>query len=688
MHDKLFSENQENKKFLISGNEAFARGIYEAGVRYAANYPGTPVSEIGDLLNDLGKKSNTFIFDYSINEKVALESCIGVSWAGGRSVVMFKHVGLNIASDPLHTFPYSGVRGGMLIICGGDPGIHSSTNAQDNRYYSLHTKIPIIVPSSVQECKDYVKYGLFISEKHELPIYLHVTNKLSHGHSIVRFDKKENSIRTIKFEKDPKKYINTLKKAMNNQLILYERLDALKNDDEISNLMNKEHITCEQEDNIKELQEKIGIITSGICFSHAVEACHRLKLKIPILKLGLIYPMNMKLIMDFILKNDLKKVLIIEELEPFIENNLKVEVHDKLKDFKSIEIIGKKYFPRVGELNSDIVMDVLAKILDKKNDVNIIELHEKRQIVEEIVSNLPVREPTFCSGCPYRPVFYALKKSTKVLTKKFSWEFIFGGDISCSTLAESYPFELIDYVISMSAGIGIANGLSRILDPNKQKMIAFIGDSTFFHTGLQPIINAIKDNIDLTIIVFYNFWTAMTGHQVHVGTPVEYIAESLGNNAIFSNQVDLINVINSFNPKNLVVTDSYNINKLKSIFTKELQKSGVKIIIIKSECALVKARRLKERKERKGYEVFYRILDHCVKCNECIEAFGCPAINIKKESSHSEENEDEKNQELIYYIDQNKCIPKVCPGACKMTCKNNAIKKTIINPQLKGKMSE
>ncbi|MHA1296895.1 MAG: hypothetical protein ACTSPH_09865, partial [Promethearchaeota archaeon] len=430
MHDKLFSENQENKKFLISGNEAFARGIYEAGVIYAANYPGTPVSEIGDLLYFLGNKSNTFIFDYSINEKVALESCIGVSWAGGRSVVMFKHVG---------------VKGGFLIICGGDPGIHSSTNAQDNRYYSFHTKIPIIVPSSIQECKDYVKYGLFISEKYELPIYLHVTDRLSHGHGIVKFDKKEDSIRPIKFEKDPKKYVNTLKKAMNNQLILHERLNTLKNDDEIFNLMNKEHVTCAQDDDVKEIDEKIGIITSGICFSYAVEACHRLKLKIPILKLGLIYPMNVKLIIDFVLKHDLEKVLIIEELEPFIENNLKIEIFDNLKDFKFIKIIGKKYFPRVGELDSDTVMDVLAKISNKKNDVNIIELHKKRQIIEEIVSNLPVREPTFCSGCPYRPVFYALKKSTKVLTKKFSWEFIFGGDISCSTLAESYPFELIDY---------------------------------------------------------------------------------------------------------------------------------------------------------------------------------------------------------------------------------------------------
>ncbi|MEJ2277947.1 MAG: hypothetical protein P8Y70_09395 [Candidatus Lokiarchaeota archaeon] len=194
---KIF-EDKPRENVLFSGNEAFARGIFEAGVRFSANYPGTPLSEVGDILKYYSETSDNFTFDYSLNEKVALESCIGASWANQRSVVMFKHLGLNVAADPLHTFPYSGINGGMLILCGGDPGIESSTNAQDNRLFSYHTKIPIIEPGTVQECKDFIKKGLKLSEEYKIPIYLHVTARLCHGYGLVKLDQ-------IKYPKEQKK---------------------------------------------------------------------------------------------------------------------------------------------------------------------------------------------------------------------------------------------------------------------------------------------------------------------------------------------------------------------------------------------------------------------------------------------------------------------------------------------------
>jgi indolepyruvate ferredoxin oxidoreductase alpha subunit len=678
-------EDDPGKKVLMSGNEAFARGICESGVRFSANYPGTPLSEVGDYLNQLSKISNNFIFDYSLNEKVALESCIGASWAGLRSVVMFKHLGLNVAADPLHTFPYSGVNGGMLILCGGDPDILSSTNAQDNRLYSLHTKIPIIEPATVQECKDYIREGLRISELYQIPVYVHVTTRLCHSYGIVTLDKIENNQTIGFFKKDPSRYVNTLTRALTNQFKYFEKIAQIAKNKKLFYLMNKEKlITKDKETQVPE-KNPIGIVTSGTCYSYVIQACHKLGITPPILKLGLIFPINRDEVCAFASKYDLTKLLVVEELEPFIETFSKRVFCNHCDSKRNLEVRGKEFLPTIGELDTDIIMKFFAQYFTIKDPFIFDEIQRKEQMLEKIIPTLAIREPTFCPACQYRPVFYALKKVTDEIKKNQGFEFIYAGDIGCYTLSEAYPYQLIDWVICMGAGIGIANGMAYAIDPKKQKIIAYVGDSTLFHSGLQPLFNAVKNEVDLTIIVFKNDWTAMTGHQVHAGTPRDIINDYSTSQKTDVKSLDLIKILESLSIRNLVITDAYNVDKLIKLFSNTLILSGVKIIVINEECALEKGRRIRRSnldRNVKKREIYYTITDSCVKCNECIDKLGCPAINVEYEAEGNEAVRGKSS--LRYYIDEARCDPYTCDGVCKSLCKNNSIRKTMINPPLKS----
>ncbi|MBD3198213.1 MAG: hypothetical protein GF317_24400 [Candidatus Lokiarchaeota archaeon] len=656
----------------MSGNEAFARGIYEAGIRFSANYPGTPLSEVGDYLKYLSDNSEEFTFDYSLNEKIALESCIGVSWAGLRSIAMFKHLGLNVAADPLHTFPYSGVNGGMIILCGGDPGILSSTNAQDNRLYSLHTKIPIIEPGSVQECKDYIKEGLKLSEKYHIPIYVHVTTKLCHSHGIVRYQKREIPQKLSKFRKNPDRYVNTLGRALKNQKQYFNKISSLAKDSDIAYMFNteKDWKTRDLNPPSKPKDTTIGIITSGICYNYVIEACYKLNINPPTLKLGLIFPINEKLILNFISKYQLKKILIVEELEPFLEMMIKQIVNESSKEQKGLKVYGKEFLPNVGELNSETIIRYFSNFFEIGDNFLFEELIKKEDALEELIKPLPIRQPTFCPGCQYRSVFYTLKKVTEDLKNETGVEYVFSGDIGCYTLGEAYPYELMDWVVSMGSGLGIANGMCHILK-DTQRLIAFIGDSTFFHSGIQPLLNALKNDIDLTIIIFNNYWTAMTGHQELISTPKDFLKCFSDNSKTNKSSLDLIKFLKNLGIPNLTVTDAYNTEKLERIFRNTLSKdSGLRVIVINEECALEKKRRNKKMSSSKP-DIYYTISDSCIKCNECIETLGCPAINAKKLEPDSE-------GELKYYIDESMCIPEICPGVCQSVCKNNMILKTLI----------
>lgn len=664
----------------MSGNEAFARGIFEAGVRFTANYPGTPLSEVGDILKYLSETNLDFTFDYALNEKIALESCIGVSWAGLRSVAMFKHVGLNVAADPLHTFPYSGTIGGMLILCGGDPGILSSTNAQDNRLYSLHTKIPIIEPTTVQECKNFVIESLRLSEDFQIPIYIHVTTRLCHSQGIVEYGPIDKRDKIGRFEKNSTRYVNTLWKARANQQKYYKKIGKLAGKKD----------PCKTFNSIKwsNSKENVGIVSSGICYSYIVEACHALEIKPPILKLGLIYPINRTELTEFVSKNRLDTLLVVEELEPFIEMSLKEVFWKPSSDFKNINIHGKDKLPRTGELSTEIVIKFLATYFTHKNEEILKDIDRKENVLEEIIPSLPIREPTFCPGCQYRPVFYQLKKVVNELAKKKGWEFIYSGDIGCYTLSEAYPYEMLDWVVCMGAGIGIAQGMAHVIDPEKQKLIAFIGDGTFFHSGIQSLFNALKNDLDMTIMIFNNDWTAMTGHQEHLATPRNFIKRFGTETSVDKNRIDLIHFLEHLGIENLIITDAYDLHKLERIFLSTLQKHGLKVIVIKEECALEKKRRLKldhKDSEKQDVETYYTLSESCVKCNECIDVLGCPAINARLVRKDINEKDLSKFEtETLYYIDEARCVPEICPGVCKMACPNSLIRKTTILRNLKS----
>jgi len=673
---ELFKDSP-GKTVHLSGNEAFARGIFEAGVSFSANYPGTPLSEVGDYLNYLSCNSPNFTFDYSVNEKVALESCIGVSWAGLRSVVMFKHLGMNVAADPLHSFPYSGVIGGMLIINGGDPGILSSTNAQDNRLYSLHTKIPILEPATVQECKDYIKLGLELSEKYEIPIIINTTARLCHGQGLVKLGEIQQLLGNGSFKKDPDRFINTRGQALSNQKKYFDIINILEKDEKIHEKFNFIKKLKIQSKNEYAINEHVGIITSG----DVIEACYKLRINPPILKLGVIFPINKQEILQFVKTNHLKTLLIIEELEPFLESSIHGIMYPIQDSSQSVQIHGKDFLPNIGELSSELIMDLFSRHFMITNHQILDEINQKEEILKEILPSLPLREPSFCPGCQYRPVFYALKKVTQRIEKEKEVRYLFSGDIGCYTLSEAYPYQLIDWVVCMGAGIGIANGMVHAVDSHKQKLIAYVGDSTLFHSGLQPLLNAIKNDVDLTVIIFYNYWTAMTGHQLHIATPTDLIPHSRQFSKTDVKGINIQSFLKALGIDNLVITGAYNIEKLERIFADALLKKGLKVILIDEECALEKKRRLKEidSSERDEFKSSYSILDTCVKCNECIEYLGCPAINVGDQPSEKDEEttSSSKGSTLEYYIDQSKCIPEVCPGICKAVCKNNAIKKIL-----------
>ncbi len=392
---KLF-EDSPNERVLLSGNEAFARGIFEAGVSFAANYPGTPLSDIGDTLNFLSEIDKEFIHENALNEKVALESCIGASWAGVRSVAMFKHLGLNVAADPLLGFPCSGTNGGMLILCGGDLGISSSTNAQDNRLYSLHTKIPILEPATVQECKDFIIEGLRISELYQIPVYIHTNTQICHGYGIVRLGKIEKPKKGGYFKKQPDRYVNTLRRALASQKKYFEIISQVAKNKKLFYLLNNDKLLQTHGKNEEKIVVQTGIITSGVCYGHVIQACRKLRINPPILKLGLIFPINKVEICAFANKYILNKLLIVEELEPFIESFSKSVFCNFCEAKRDLEIHGKDFLPNIGELNTEIIMRFFTKHFNIKNNYILEEIDKKEIALAEILPNLPIRQPTFC----------------------------------------------------------------------------------------------------------------------------------------------------------------------------------------------------------------------------------------------------------------------------------------------------
>ena len=633
--DTRFIDNEG--KALMLGNEALVRGCLEAGVSYVSQYPGTPTSDIGEyfhqVIRDFPEFGEYLIHHWAVNEAVATSACAGAAWTGCRSFNPMKHVGLNVASDALSVIALNGPNpGGMVISVGSDPGSLGSHQEQNERFYAWMLHLPTIEPHTPQECKDWVKLAFEVSEKFDLVMNVRTSTRSAHSRGFVELNPILKGKRRGEFIRNIPKFNSLPPHAINNHIRLYERIEQLR--DIVPELGLNRIIPGDN---------KVGIITSGMPFGYIMEALNRLELNdVSVLKLGMIYPLNYGHIADFL--QNIEKIVVIEELEPFLETKIAEIAHNQKID---VQIIGQDFFPKYNEYSTGLVADCLAKIFNRQPSEQMMKAMNYFNSYKEII---PSRFPTFCAGCPERATLYSILKATNHLENT-----IISGDIGCYVMSFFPPQQCSDLVICMSGGISAAIGMSTKTD---QKIIAFIGDSTFFHTGMAPLAEAVGYNSNLLLIIFENSWTAMTGHQddvlrylINQGFSIEKICKSIG--------VPWLRVEDSYHPK-----------RLMNSIEEALENDGLKVIIIKRECALqahrwrlsqVKA--LQEKGER-VQDVSY-FIGGCSMCYECARILSCPAIR-RVETEGVEEMQ----------IDQDRCIK--C-GVCYEICPNGAIRKTIIN---------
>ncbi len=627
----------ENGKVLMLGNEAIVRGCLEAGVSYVSQYPGTPTSDIGEnfhqILSEFPEFKEYLVHQWAVNEAVATSSCAGVAWTGCRSFNPMKHVGLNVASDALSVIALNGPNPGSMVICvGSDPGSLGSHQEQNERFYAWMLHLPTIEPHTPQECKDWVKLAFDLSEKYDLVINLRTSTRTAHSRGFVELKSLKKGKAQGKFIRNIPKYNSLPPHAINNHIRLYERIEKLRA--EIPRMgLNK----------ILSGDNRIGIITSGMPYGYTIEALKQLKLfDVPVLKLGMLYPLNYDEITNFI--QNLEKVIVIEELEPFLEMKVAEIAHTQKLN---VEIIGEQFFPKYNEFSTGLVASCLAKIYKRAPSERMTKAIEYFNTYKDII---PSRFPTFCAGCPERATLYTILKATNSLENT-----VICGDIGCYVMSFFPPQNCSDLIICMSGGLSAAIGMSTKTD---QKIIAMIGDSTFFHTGMSPLAEAVGYNSNILLIIFENSWTAMTGHQndvlrylINQGFSIEKICKSIG--------VPWLRVEDSYHPKGLI-----------NVIKEALETKGLKVIIIKRECALQahrwrtsQIRRLQEGGERVQDVSYY--IGGCSLCFECARVLSCPAIR-RVETEGLEEMQ----------IDQDRCTK--C-GVCYEICPNRAIRKSIVN---------
>jgi len=548
---------------ILLGNEAIVQGALESGVQFVSTYPGTPASEIGNTffkLYQTGKYKGHF--EFSTNEKVALEAAIGASFSGLKTLVAMKDFGVNVCLDALGPFVSTGVRGPSVIVVADDPSCHSSAQWEEStRGISYLTHIPTLEPSDPQECRDFTKLAFEISEKFKIPVMIRTTTRVAHQRAPVKLSKITKPGRTIgKFIKDPQRFITMPPRVLEMKKELLKKIEKVGQFSEKSSINSISRVVAKgKEENLFSSPYRftksingVGVITSGVSYLYVKEALKELNLNLPVLKLGFFYPLPEKKIQKFIKK--FKKVLVVEELEPYLEK----EVERMAKEANcKLEIVGKKLLPEVGELKPEIVTSAIAKFTNKKYKF------------EESNFKFPAlkRLPQLCPGCPYWLVFGAVKKA--VDPKKV----IFGGDIGCYMMAGLPPHFLQDYLSCMGSSIGIAHGIKKATG---QKLITFIGDSTFFHAGIPALINTIFNKSNPLIIVMQNQTTAMTGHQPHPGAPA------------IPNGIKIEEIVKGCGVKNLRIIDPINQEEFIAAVKEFLEKPEVSVIIARRPCILIK----------------------------------------------------------------------------------------------------
>lgn len=561
-------------KKLMTGDEAIARGAYEAGVSYASAYPGTPSTEI---LENLSTYKEIYA-EWAPNEKVAMESAIGASVAGLRSIVSMKHVGMNVAADPMFTWAYMGVNGGNVIVTADEPGMFSSQNEQDNRNYAKAAKIAMMEPSDSQECIDMVKAAYDLGEEFDTPFIIRMTTRVCHSKSIVELTDRAEQQPKI-WEKNPAKYVCLPAIARKLRVNLEKRMEKLAAYSETTPFNRMEMGDT-----------RVGVIASGICYYYAKEVFGE---EASYLKLGFTNPLPAGLIKDFCSKVD--KVYILEENDPYIEEFVKQQ---------GCACIGKELFPLYGELTPDVIR---ACITGKEN-----------QVMDFDHSKLIGRAPSFCAGCPHRGLFYRLGKRKDIMIS---------GDIGCYTLAAAKPYSAMDSTVCMGASISLGHGAQRAFNMEgvNRRVVTVLGDSTFFHTGINSLINTVYNKSNTVNIILDNRITGMTGHQNNPGTG--YTAK--GEETTLIRIEDLVRAIGM---KHVYVINPNNLQEVDDTLDKCLALDEPSVIITRWPCALKKFSK-EDKAEFDSLFVTKNKVDEekCVGCRLCLKA-GCPAMSYDRKA--------------------------------------------------------
>lgn len=587
-------------KKLLMGNEAIALGAIEAGVQVVTGYPGTPSTEALETIIRYADRCGIYT-EWSSNEKVALETAAGAAYSGAKALVTMKQVGLNVASDPLMSLSYIGVKGSLVLLVADDPGPHSSQTEQDTRSFGHFANIPVLDPATPQEAYKLTKLAFKLSHEFEIPIILRTTTRVSHSCGDVEVMVAEPTpVEAIDegFVKDrrwtifPKLTAERHPWLENVQEKLSERFSELPFNSVLGS-------------------GKIGIIASGVSalyVKEAIETVRDFEELFTLFKVGTVYPFPEKAALSFL--KGIDWLMVVEELDPYLEEQVLQLIG---KAHLPVDVYGKKngFFPVNGEYNVDIVIDCLNNALAAFGE-NLRLSHASPAVSREKLPSLPIRAPTLCAGCMHRTVFYAFKQAAKQLKKEAKTETIFSGDIGCYTLGNAYPLNMVDTCLCMGAGISLAGGLFRA-NP-KVKQVAFIGDSTFFHSGIPAVVNAVYNEADITLAVLDNRTTAMTGHQPHPGVGIT----ALGNvskaieiaDVVRSCGVEFVRTVNTVDPDNL---------KICVKAAKEAMNfKGPSVIVFKGKCVGIT-------KPDKYYKIKP---EDCTGCGFCIKELGCPALNL------------------------------------------------------------
>lgn len=574
-------------KRLMSGNEAIARGAWEAGVHYATGYPGTPSTEI---LENLARYED-LESDWSINEKVAFDVCMGVSLSGKRALVTMKHVGLNVAADSFMVFPYAGCIGGFVVVSADDPGMHSSQNEQDNRYFAKFGKVPLLEPVDPQEAKDLVRIAFEISEEYETPVLLRTTTRISHTKGVVELGERVTTEAKSYHTDIPRFLVPPF--ARRRRPVVEERLERLR---ELSERF--------EYNRVEEGDPAVGVITSGVAYQYAREVLP----DATYLRLGMSFPFPVEKARAFCRRFD--EVLVIEEGEPFLEEQLRIHGIDN--------IVGKAKIPLMGELNPEIVAQAI----------------DGTPVPASYASEMPVppRPPLFCLGCPHRGVFYALKKM-------MGSGVVALGDIGCYTLGGLPPYSSMQTSFCMGASVGNATGFAQgVGEDGKLRSVGIIGDGTFLHGGIPGLLDMVTKKTPATLVICDNSTTAMTGQQ-------ENPASGKGLHGEAAPRVDLVRLVETLGVEFVRVIDPYEIQAVRKTLREAVNHPGPSVVITRHACLMIR-----EEREKKREPIAFDP-EPCNLCKACYD-FGCPAIDWDEETGP--------------VIDELQCIGcEMCATFCK-----------------------